>query len=185
MVAIRDYREDDPRAVGRLIADTYSEFNLSCAPAEEVGLFLRPFQHARSGERSHQEAIAQTITASIVCAAEDGGEVVGVRRGRKDRLQGLSVRGDHHRQGMGRRLAERFEEERVRQGGTVIRVAATLDAVPFYLALAYKRSTRVRTGWSFEGRGLRVQPMRKVLRRAQADAPRASARLHSPRGAPK
>ena len=37
-------------------------------------------------------------------------------------------------------------------------------AVPFYLAMGYVRSTGVRSCWSFEGRGLPVQPMRKVLR---------------------
>jgi hypothetical protein len=60
---------------------------------------------------------------------------------------------------------QRFEEESISQGTTVVRVAATLYGIPFYLAMGYKRSTGVRTGWSFEGRGLKVQPMRKVLRK--------------------
>jgi len=42
-------------------------------------------------------------------------------------------------------------------------VAATLYALPFDLAMGYKRSTGVRTGWSFEGHGLKFQPMRKIL----------------------
>jgi GNAT superfamily N-acetyltransferase len=100
----------------------------------------------------------------MVYVAETNGEIVGVLRGRKNRLASLFVRGDYHRQGIGRELVERFEQESLRQGVTVIRVAATLYAVPFYLALGYKRSTGVRTGWSFEGRGLKIQPMRKVLR---------------------
>jgi GNAT superfamily N-acetyltransferase len=100
----------------------------------------------------------------MVFVAEDEGEIVGVLRGRKDRLASLFVRGDRHRQGIGRRLVGRFEQECLRQGATVIRVAATLYAVPFYLKMGYKRSTGVRSGWSFEGRGLRIQPMRKVLR---------------------
>ncbi len=36
----------------------------------------------------------------------------------------------------------------------VVRVVATLYADPFYRAMGYKKSTGVRTGWSFEGRGL-------------------------------
>jgi len=91
---------------------------------------------------------------------------VGVLRGRKERLASLFVRGDRQRQGIGRRLVERFEQESVRQGTTVVRVAATLYGIPFYLALGYRRSTGVRTGRSFEGRGLKVQPMRKVLRKS-------------------
>ncbi|MBN1148333.1 MAG: GNAT family N-acetyltransferase [Anaerolineales bacterium] len=166
MITIRPYQESDAENVGALIADTYSKFNLSFAPPDELGLFLGPFRHARSQEKSHQEAIAQVIRSAMVFVAEDNGEIVGVLRGRKDRLASLFVRGDHHRQGIGRRLVERFEQECLQQGATVIRVAATLYALPFYLAMGYKRSTGVRTGWSFQGRGLKIQPMRKMLRNA-------------------
>jgi GNAT superfamily N-acetyltransferase len=165
VVTIRRYEEADARVVGRLIADTYSQFNLTFVPPDQLGLFLGPFRHARSQDISHQEAIAQVIRSAMVLVAEDEGQVVGVLRGRQDRLASLFVRGDHHRQGIGRRLVERFERECVQQGATVIRVAATLYAVPFYLAMGYRRSTGVRTGWSFQGRGLPVQPMRKVLGR--------------------
>ncbi len=86
-------------------------------------------------------------------------------RGRKERLASLFVRGDHHRQGIGRKLVERFEQESLRQGVAVIRVASTLYAVPFYLAMGYNRSTGVRPGWSFEGQGLQSQPMKKILKK--------------------
>jgi GNAT superfamily N-acetyltransferase len=105
----------------------------------------------------------------MVLVAADDGEIVGVLRGgRKDKqqrtvLQSLFVKGDHHRQGIGQKLVERFERECLRQGATVIRLAATLYAVPFYIAVGYKRSTGVRPGWSFEGSGLKIQPMRKVF----------------------
>ena len=163
MITIRSYTEKDAESVGRLIADTYSEFNLSFVPSEELGLFLGPFRYARSQQESHQEAIAQVIRSAMVFVAEDDGEIVGVLRGRKGRLASLFVRGEYHRQGIGRKLVKRFELESLRQGVTVIRVAATLYAVPFYLAMGYKRSTGVRKGRSFEGRGLKMQPMRKVL----------------------
>ena len=169
MITIRRCRESDAENVGKLIADTYSEFNLSYASPEERALLLGPFQHARSLEKAHREAIAQVIRAPVVLIAVDDGEIVGVLRGgRKDKrqrtvLQSLFVKGDHHRQGIGRKLVERFERECLRQGATVIRLAATLYAVPFYLAMGYKRSTGVRSGWSFEGSGLKIQPMRKVL----------------------
>ena len=163
MITIRPYHESDAPSVGRLIADTYGEFNLSFAPPGERGPFLGPFQHARSPDRAHQDAIARTICSEMVFVAEEEGEIVGVLRGRKERLGSLFVRGDRHRQGVGRRLVERFERECRQQGVTVIRVAATLYAVPFYLAMGYKRSTGVRTGWSFQGRGLKIQPMKKKL----------------------
>lgn len=163
MITIRSYKESDAGSVGRLIADTYSEFNLSFVPSSELDLFLGPFRYARSQEKSHQDSIAQVIRSAMVFVAEDDGEIVGILRGRKVRLASLFVKGDHHRQGIGRSLVERFELECLQQGATVIRVAATLYAVQFYLAMGYKKSTGVRTGWSFEGRGLKIQPMRKVL----------------------
>jgi GNAT superfamily N-acetyltransferase len=160
MITIRNY------SVGKLIADTYSEFNLSFVPPEELGSFLGPFQYAKSKEKAHQEAIAKVIKSAIVLVAEDDGEIIGVLRGRRIRLGSLFVRGDYHRRGIGRKLVEHFELECIRQGPTVIRVASTLYAVPFYLAMGYKKSTGVRTGWSFDGRGLKIQPMRKVLGKA-------------------
>ncbi len=99
----------------------------------------------------------------MVFVAQDGKEIVGVLRGRKGRLASLFVREDHHRQGIGRRLVGRFERECLRQRSTVIRVAATLYAIPFYAAVGYKKSTGLRFGRSFEGRGLKYQPMIKCL----------------------
>jgi GNAT superfamily N-acetyltransferase len=163
-ITTRDYREDDAPSVGRLIADTYVKYNLDFLPVEARGPFLGPFRHALSPDRAHQEAIAQVICSEMVLVAEDGGEIVGVLRGRKGRLASLFVRGDRHRQGIGRRLVERFERVSLERGVTVIRVASTLYGVPFYLAMGYVRSTGVRSGHSFEGRGLPYQPMRKVLR---------------------
>jgi predicted N-acetyltransferase YhbS len=163
MITIRPYQESDAESVGRLIADTYGEFNLSFLPPEERGPFLGPFGHARSPEQEHKEAIRGVVRSAMVYVAEDDGEIVGVLRGRKERLGSLFVRADHHRQGIGRMLVEQFEKDSIGQGVAVVRVAATLYGVPFYLAMGYKRSRGEHTGWSFEGRGLPVQPMRKVL----------------------
>ena len=164
MITIRSYTEADAESVGKLIADTYREFNLSFLPSDEVGKFLGPFRYAGSQEKAHQEAIAQMIRSEMVFVAADDGEIVGVLRGRTVRLGSLFVRGDYHRRGIGRKLVEHFEHECLKQGPTVIHLAATLYAVPFYLVMGYKRSTGVRIGWSFEGRGLQIQPMRKVLK---------------------
>lgn len=163
MVTISAFEDRHSEAVGRLIADTYGEFNLAFASPAERALLLGPFQHAYSAEEAHQKAIARVLCSPIAFVAEEDGEVVGVLRGRKERLGSLFVRGDRHRQGIGRMLVERFEEECLGQGMRLIRVASSLYAVPFYLAMGYKRSTGVRSGWSFGGTGLKIQPMRKVL----------------------
>ena len=163
MVQIRQYHPSDAPAVGVLIADTYSEYNLAELSPEDRAKFLGPFHFARSSQQNHREEIARVLQADMVFVAEDAGELVGVLRGRAGRLQSLFVRGDHHRQGIGRRLVEHFESECTRQDSRVIRVAATLYAVPFYMALGYTRSTGLRTLTSFEGRGLQYQPMKKTI----------------------
>lgn len=164
-IAIREYRESDAQAVGRLIADTFSEFNLAAISAEERDHLLGPFLHARSPDPEHRAAIAQAIPSEMVFVADRHGEIVGVLRGRTTRLGSLFVSGDYHRQGVGRSLVERFEQECTRQGGSAIKVAATLYAVPFYLAMGYRRSTGVRPYRAFGGSGILYQPMKKALRR--------------------
>lgn len=165
MMKIRRYRDKDATIVGKLIADTYSKYNLSFVSAEELGLFLGPFRHAGSPNETHQKAIAEVIRSEIVFVAEVDGEIVGVLRGRIDRIASLFVRGDHHRRGIGSRLVKRFETECLAQNATVLRVSATLMGIPFYQALGYKKSTGIRSGYSFDGSGLPVQPMRKNLDR--------------------
>ena len=114
--------------------------------------------------QSHRDEITEVLRADMMFVAEDNGEIVGVLRARKERLQSLFVRGDHHRQGIGRLLLEHCERECTRQGSKAIRLAATLNAVPFYLAMGYKKSSGIRNCWSFGGTGLTYQPMKKVLK---------------------
>ncbi len=163
MILIRDYTESDVQQVGVLIADTYSEYNLSFASPDQKKAFLGPFQHARSPEKSHQDAIAEVIKASMVFVAEMNGVIVGVLRGRMDKLQSLFVSGDVHRQGIGRQLVNRFELECTKQGSRKIILMSTLYAVPFYQAMGYKKSTGIRSMHSFDGEGLQYQPMKKTL----------------------
>ena len=104
------------------------------------------------------------LRAELIFVAEDSDQIVGVLRCRPGRLQSLFVREDHHRQGIGRMLVERCEQECAQRGSKSIRLAATLYAVPFYEAVGYKKSTGIRSGWSFGGRGLKYQPMKRVLK---------------------
>lgn len=164
MVIIRNYDEEtDAQPVGMLIAETYRKFNLDFASPEEQEKLLGPFQFAGSADPAHCDAITRVLRAEMVFVAEDDGQIVGVLRCRPARLQSLFVRQDHHRQGIGRKLVERCEQECGKRGSRVIHLAATLYAVPFYEFVGYKKSTGIRSGWSFEGHGLKYQPMRKVL----------------------
>jgi GNAT superfamily N-acetyltransferase len=169
MITIRTYRDDDAASVGRLIASTYSAFNLGFATPDQQASLLGPFRFAESTEPTHRTAISKAIRAPLVLVAEEAGAIVGVLRGgRLDRrgrtvLQSLFVAADHQRRGIGRRLVTRFEQVCLARGVAVVKVASTLYAVPFYQALAYTRSTGVRTMRSFQSSGLPYQPMKKTL----------------------
>jgi len=164
MIKIRDYRQEDAKEIGLLIAETYSYYNLSFLPEADRGPYLGPFQHAHSNDEAHQEAIAQIIQADVMLVAEnDLGKIVGVLRGNAEKLQSLFVRGDHHRRGIGRLLVNHFENYCRSLGSPVITLAASLYAVPFYQSLGYKKSDEVQEGWSFDGEGFRYQPMEKTL----------------------
>lgn len=162
-MVIRDYRKEDAVAVGLLIKDTYSEFNLDFLEPAELAPYLGPYYYAGDDDTAHQEAIHGVILSKFVYVAEVDGAIAGVLRGRMDRLGSLFVGRAYHRQGIGSSLVDRFEKEVRRNQGTVIRVASSLYAVPFYLRMGYKRSTGIRRGWSFQGHGIPIQPMRKVL----------------------
>jgi GNAT superfamily N-acetyltransferase len=75
----------------------------------------------------------------------------------------LFVSGPHQGQGIGRALVERFESEYIALGASVIKVSATLFAVPFYSRLGYKKTTGVRSASSFGQPGFPYQPMARVL----------------------
>ena len=170
MFTIRFYQKSDAEQVGILIAETYGDFNLSEMTPEKRQAMLGPFAFARSSAPEHRKAIAEAIDAPSVWVAEQAGEIVGVLRGgRVDRLgrtvlSSLFVSGEHHRQGIGRALVERFEGEYIAIGASVFKLSATLYAVPFYLSVGYRKSTGVRSMHSFEAGGLPYQPMKKVVK---------------------
>lgn len=163
MITIRPYQETDAPAAGVLIAATFGTYNLAAFSPEMQTALLGPFQHAHSPDPAHRQAIADALRADIVRVAEQEGQIVGVLRGRHDKLQSLFVSGDCHRQGIGRRLVQAFEAECLRRGPTVIKLQATLYAVPFYERVGYKKSTGARQMRIFAGQGFPYQPMKKVL----------------------
>jgi len=162
---IRAYQGTDAAEVGRLIADTFRQFNLSYAPHSEQEKLLGPFRHAYSLDTEHQQRVAATIAAPLLLVAEEErtGRILGILRGSPGRLHSLFVHGDVHRRGIGRGLMAAFERSTQGAGVNRITLQATLYAVPFYQRLGYERSTGVRVGRCFDGAGFPYQPMKKTL----------------------
>lgn len=163
MITIRDFTSGDTHSVGQLIKDTYSEFNLDFLSPEEQVPFLGPFAYAENPSSAQLTELENVIRSEIVLIAEGGNQIVGVLRGRVGRLGSLFVAKNQQRKGIASQLVDEFEIQIKQQGNEIIKVASTLYAVPFYLKKGYKRSTGIRKSWSFDGFGLMIQPMRKVL----------------------
>lgn len=163
MFSIRNYTDADGVETGILITDTYRRFNLDFVPTEEMEAFLGPFYHARSVDPAHRQAVLEILRSPMMYVAVSDGRIVGVLRGREERLASLFVHSDFHHQGIASSLVERFEADSLEMDVKLIRVSATLYAVPFYSKMGYKKSTGERLSWSFGGHGLPVQPMKKIL----------------------
>jgi GNAT superfamily N-acetyltransferase len=164
MLTIRKYQKKDSVAVGKLIADTFLKYNLSFASPEDQQKFLGPFRNARSKSQSHQNEIAKMISAPMVfVAVHDKKKIIGVLRGSKEKMRSLFVLGNSHRKGVGQKLVDRFEKECVAQGSKLIKLMATIYAIPFYQKMGYKKTTGTRKMNCLDGTGLPYQPMKKVL----------------------
>jgi GNAT superfamily N-acetyltransferase len=94
----------------------------------------------------------------IVVAAFDGEKIIGIIRGRKEKIINLFVNGRYHKQGIGRQLVSKFELLACRQGAKFIKICASPYAVEFYKKVGYKKTTGVRLK-----KGLKYQPMKKYL----------------------
>ena len=155
--------ESDAASVGQLIADTYGRFNLAFVSADELASCLAPsVMRCRSSQLTERPS-AQVIQAPLVFVAEEDGEIVGVLRGRQERLASLFVRGDRHRHGIGRRLVAQFEQVSIAKGhGVPGRRDALRDPVLHRFRLP--EDDRGPQRLELRGAGLRYQPMKKVVR---------------------
>jgi len=158
---IRRYRQSDFEAAARLVRRVFAKFVLPDATPEGVEWWSRLFSlRGEDGERLRELYARETIAFVAV----EGGWIVGVVMGTTAELKRIFVSERAHGRGIGRRLLRRFEEEFLRQGGMRYRIVAALGAVPFYEGAGCKKTTGVRNL-----RGLRIQPMRKVLRKGAGE----------------
>ena len=154
-MTIRRYRPTDFEPTVRLVQKVFLRSIMPDATpegAEWWSGFLT--LEGDNGERLRQLYAGETI--GFVAVEAD--RIVGVAMGTTRELKRLFVEASSQRQGLGRSLLARFEQECLRQGGTQYRIVAALHAVPFYQRMGCRKTTGVRNI-----HGLPIQPMRKVL----------------------
>jgi GNAT superfamily N-acetyltransferase len=155
-IQIRKFGRGDTKEVAALIFSTYKLF-LSKEYFEKRAIqeYLDYYDPEKNSE---VELLKRLNTAPIFYVAIGKDEIIGMIRGRKDKIINLYVNGSQHQKGIGRSLVQRFESEAKRLGSKEIKIHASLYATPFYQKLGYKKTTGIR---NFHG--LKVQPMKKIL----------------------
>jgi len=141
--------------IAALIYQTYRRFNRKEADKRPFFDYLANFDCSIHSS----DALAEKFKKlNINFAAFSGEKMVGIIRGRNNRLINLFVAGDFHKQGVGRKLVGLFEHQAKREGSKFIKLRSSLYAVGFYTRLGYKKTTGVRLFHS-----LKVQPMKKII----------------------
>jgi GNAT superfamily N-acetyltransferase len=106
-------------------------------------------------------AWAMTSGGERYFLAERGRRVMGYAALRGDEVSAAFVRPSAARQGIGTALLRHVEAEAVRAGARALRVRAALSAVPFYEALGFRGTRRIRVPLP----GGETLPARALLKR--------------------
>ncbi len=164
MIQIRPYREQDSFAVGAVIAEAFTRYDLAAINPHQQPAHLGPFENAYSKDPAHQQQIAILIQAPIIYIAQDeSNRIVAVLRAIPARILTLAVHDFYFFQDIGRQLVEHFEQQMLAEDKKNIKVSAPLHLIDFFLRLGYKRSTGIRSTPCFPNGSLPCQPMKKQL----------------------
>ena len=142
-------------AIAKLVSKTYRVFNKNDADKESLKHYLAQFDFSADKGCSLVDNFKRL---KVNIGAFSGTELVGVIRGSNSRVINLFVAKDFHHHGIGGRLLNLFERQAVENQVECIKVRSSSYAVGFYSGFGYKKTTGQR---SF--RGLKVQPMKKIL----------------------
>ncbi len=155
MIKIRKYREKDLYQTASLVSDTFRNFNFRDNPPD-VAQDYTDYYDPSINLNDIRERFEDT---SLFYVAEKNSQIVGVLRAIENRIVNLFVHENFHKQGIGKRLIQRYERECLKRGYQKIVLRSQIYAVPFYQASGYNKTTGIRNK-----HGLIIQPMKKLLK---------------------
>ena len=88
-------------------------------------------------ERRSPEYFARVETGAVVIVENESGEAIAWGASVGKRIEGIYVRPESGRRGVGRQLMSELEEQIRERGNSSTRLAASLNAVGFYEKLGY------------------------------------------------
>lgn len=141
--------------IADLIYKTYQKFNHNEGNDKSRQAFLRQYNPAH---RKNAELLETFNKLNINIGAYSNEKLVGIIRGKNNRIINLFVDGNFHSQGIGKKLVSSFERQAKKEKSEFIKVRSSLYAINFYSRLGYKKTTGVRLY-----RGLKIQSFRKQM----------------------
>jgi len=152
---IKKYNPSDLQEVTNLIRETFRKFNSKEGTKKGIKKYLDYYD-----TRKNIDKIKETFSKNtIFFVIKKKNKIMGLIRGRKNKIENLFVKGEYHNKGIGRKLVEKFEKEAKKQKSKEIRIRASLYSIPFYKKIGYKKTTGIRNM-----KGIKIQPMRKRLK---------------------
>jgi GNAT superfamily N-acetyltransferase len=155
ILKIRKYRDSDLKDVARLISKTFGRFNSDEGSKKSVENYIDTYTPLKKNLVRIKENFDR---CAIFYVAVDGEKIIGIVRGREDKIVNLFVDGEYHKRGVARRLIVKFEKVAKDIGSKSIKINSSLYAIPFYEKMGYKK-----VGSASKLFGLNVQKMRKRL----------------------
>lgn len=156
MIKIRKFRKADTKEVALLIKKTFKRFNSKdYFKKSAVHEFINSFDPNKNTISKIYEKFLKT---PIFYVAENNNKIVGMVRGRPDRIVNLFVDEVYQKKGIGKKLVEKFEAVARKYNTKEIKIRSSIFAVPFYEKMGYRKTTGIR---NFHG--LKVWPMKKTI----------------------
>lgn len=152
---IHKYKPSDLQEVANLIRETFRKFNFKEGTKKGIKEYL-DYYDTKKNINKIKETFSKNPLFLII---KKNNKIMGIIRGRKNRIGNLFVKGKYHKKGIGKKLVEEFEKKAKKQKSREIRVNASLYSVPFYKKIGYKKTTGIRNM-----KGIKVQPMKKRLK---------------------
>ncbi len=153
---IRKYKKTDLKEAANLISRTFRKFNSDEGTKKGVKDYIEFYTPKEKNLLKIKEQFSKT---PIFLVAVEKNNLVGLIRGRQDRITNLFVGASYHRRKIGKKLIVAFERAVLKTNSKLVKAAASLYAVPFYQKMGYKKTTGIRHRY-----GLRIQPLQKRLK---------------------
>ena len=151
---IRHYQKDDYKEVCLLIARTFKEFNSSDGTREGVRDYVSFYRHYKKNRDEIEKTFKMTKIFLVVKDEDD--DIIGMIRGKKNRISNLFIDRRYHGKGLGKELVKRFESIARKMGSKEINIRSSLHGENFYKRMGYHAVAPITTM-----KGTYVRPMIK------------------------